>query len=155
MQLFFNEVSLSTRLSPRLEFPNSRINHLVLRGIHNPSLHLLLVPIPKLTPQLAWLSWHFNSKSSTQVQLEQCNSIKLDYNSRLEMIFNWENSCKYVLFFLPLFNCFKDPSNRLSRARSMATSRWRQNWQLLIFCWFSAIELCFSVFELQLVMSNG
>ena len=30
VQLFFNEISLSTRFSPRLEFTNSRINHLVL-----------------------------------------------------------------------------------------------------------------------------
>jgi len=55
-QLFFNDVSLSTWLSPHLEFPNSRINDLILRGIHNPRVHLLLVPISKLTPQLAWLS---------------------------------------------------------------------------------------------------
>ena len=46
----FNEISLSTRLSPCIEFPNSRINHLVLRRIHNPRVHLLLVLIPKLTP---------------------------------------------------------------------------------------------------------
>jgi len=55
-QLLFNEVSLSTRLGPRLEFPNSRINHLVFKEIQNPRVHLILIPIPKLTPQLAWLS---------------------------------------------------------------------------------------------------
>jgi len=51
-QLFFNEISLSTKLSPRLEFTNSRINYLVLIRIHNPTVHILLIPIPKLTPQL-------------------------------------------------------------------------------------------------------
>jgi len=46
-QLLFNEVSLSIRLSPGLEFPNSRINHLVFKGIHNRRVHLILVPVPK------------------------------------------------------------------------------------------------------------
>ena len=52
-QLFFNEISLSTKLSPRLEFTNSRINYLVLIRIHNPTVHILLISIPKLIPQLA------------------------------------------------------------------------------------------------------
>ena len=53
IQSIVNEVSLSTRLSPHLEFPNSRINHLLLRGIHileytyskfqDPSWHLNLI----------------------------------------------------------------------------------------------------------------
>ena len=34
-QLFFNEVSISNRVSPCLEFPNSRINPILLGGIYN------------------------------------------------------------------------------------------------------------------------
>ena len=51
-QRFVNEAGLA-KLNPCLEFSNSRINHLVLIGIHNPRVHLLLIPMPKLTPQLA------------------------------------------------------------------------------------------------------
>jgi len=32
-ELIFNEINLSTRLSPRLEFPNSSINSFLLGGI--------------------------------------------------------------------------------------------------------------------------
>ena len=96
-QLFFNEVSLSSRLSPHLEFTNYRINHLVLIGIHNPRVHLLFSAIPKLTSQLAWLCWHFNFKNPTK-KLLWTIQLKQYYKLKLKMIFSGEKSCKYVLF---------------------------------------------------------
>ena len=102
IQLFLNKVTLSTRLSPRLEFPNSMINHLVLRGMHNPRVYLLLISIPKLTPQLAWLGWHFNSKNSTQKLL--LNNTLSQYTHKNNYT-NIINECELNMRTLFACNC--------------------------------------------------
>jgi len=51
IQLFFNEISLSIGLSPHLEFPNCRINPIVLEWM------IIILEYPY--SEFPVLSWHF------------------------------------------------------------------------------------------------
>ena len=85
--------------------------------MYYPRVYLLLVSIPKLAPQLAWLSLYFNSKILPKDYFEKYNWKRLQIKAQDDFQCT-TLACIYS--FSVLFSCFKALSNRMSRVQ------WRQ-----------------------------